>query len=169
MIYVYSRDRETEKLHRKGKASVKSTSAEPHSPASNFHPQLEDETKKDAISLKMKRLGQSALSTFFGKSSVEESDAGRQLNSKVLFETSSNRSMKRMPSLVNGVVVMAAIPNKAPENPLYSDRWSPCSESEADERNVINAELSDGGTISTGSRECENSVSEGSKVVNRNT
>jgi hypothetical protein len=119
-----------------------------------------DEVANETMSLKMKKIGQSAFSTLFGKSQVEGKDASRQMESKSLSEAPSVRAVKRMPSLVNGVVVMAAIPAKIHNN---ADRWSPCSGSDAEGDQGGSDECSR--STGDGSRDCESVVSEQNKVM----
>jgi hypothetical protein len=163
VLYVYSREKEMEKHRRKcslGHSSGASFPGADHqdrslstsasrsvtSPVKEF----DDEAGQEAMALKVKRMGQSALSSLFGRTTAEGADITRQASSKALSDATLNRSVKRMPSLVNGVVVMAAIPSKAPDNAKGNDRWSPCSGSDIEQSDVLYAEVSDCASISTG-------------------
>jgi hypothetical protein len=161
VLYVYSREREIEKYRRKFSSENTSTSLLPDPKSKSLSTSdsmsksspskdLDDDGAKEAMTFKVKRLGQSAFSSLFGRASATADgvDTTRQRNSKALSDARIHRSVKRMPSLVNGVVVMAAIPSKPADN--AKGRWSPCSGSENEQSDAVYPEVSDCASISTG-------------------
>lgn len=152
IVYVYSREKELAKLRRKKEKLPSAADDQQLGSTLDDRKNQKGTGAGDALSSKMKKIGQSAMSSLFGRSS-EVIDSG-PVDDKSMAEAPSFRAAKRMPSLVNGIVVMAPMPSKD------QDRWSPCSGSDA---------ASDGASTFTGdwSRDRENVTADHAKVITR--